>query len=158
MQHHGFGKHRQLGRAEFVLPVMADDQVLDRNPQIVGEIRHLPKLAMQHLQLDHHVSQQLALGGVSERARIREFADLADVVQERSRQQQVPVHQRIIAHRQVADTAQRDHVFEQAADEGVVQGFRRGGIAVAASDLRIGHEDLDQRPQMRLLDGGHELA
>ena len=158
MQHQGFGKHGQLGRAELVLPVMADDQVLDRDFQIVGEIRHLRKLAVQHLQLDHHVPEQLALGGVAERACIGEFANLADVVQERSGQQQVPVHQRIIARHQVADAAERNHVFEQAADECVVQGFRRWGIAVAASDLRIGHEGSHQRPQMRLLDAGHELA
>ena len=57
----------------------------------------------------------------------------------RAGQQQVAIHLRIVARRQVADREQRHHVIEQAADKGVMQRLGRGRILVggtnASSDM-----------------------
>ena len=49
-------------------------------------------------------------------------------------------------------------MIEQSADVGVVQGLGGGRVAVGGSDLRIGHESLHQRFQMRVLEAGDEIA
>jgi len=48
------------------------------------------------------VSEQLAAGGVRERTVVREFVNFSDVVQERSRKQQITIDLRIIAANQIA--------------------------------------------------------
>ena len=84
MKHEGFGKHGQLGRAELVLPVMADDQMLKQRLHLIRKARDLRNLSLQHFEFDNHVPQQLSARAVRERSRIRELVDLANVVQERT--------------------------------------------------------------------------
>ena len=47
-------------------------------------------------------------------------------------------------------------MIEQAADVGMMQGLGRGSVAVGGGDLRIGHEHLDQRLQVRILEDDDE--
>ena len=133
MQHQRFGKHGQLGRSEFVLAVMADDQVLDQGLELVGKVREQGEFRLQHLQLDDHVAEQLAAGGVGKRALVGEFVNLADVVQERAGQQQVAIDLRIVAAHQIAGAEQRNDVIEQAANEGVMQRLGRGRVAIGGA-------------------------
>ena len=64
-----------------------------------GKIRDMRDFLVQHLQLDDHVPEQLALGRVSERPGVGQLVDLADVVQEDAGEQQVAIDHRIVAHR-----------------------------------------------------------
>ena len=49
-------------------------------------------------------------------------------------------------------------MVEQSADVGVVQGLGSGSVPVGLRDLRIGHKGLDERFQMRVLQGGDKVA
>ena len=108
-------------------------------------------LRLQHLELNDHVSEQLAARGVGKRTVVGKFVNLADVVKKNAGQQQVAVDLRIISAHQVAGTKQRDYVVEQAADIGVMQGLGGGSIAIRSSDLRIRHEGLYQSLEIRIL-------
>ena len=121
-----------------------------------GKPGHLRQLGLQHFQFDDHVSQQLAARGVGKRAVVGQLVDLADVVKERAGEQQVAIDLRIVAAHQVAGVEKRDHVIEQTADESVMQGLGGGGVAVGFRDFRVGHEGLDQRLEMRILESGDE--
>ncbi len=152
MQHESFGEHGQLGRAEIVLAVMADDEVLDHDLEFVGEAGLQGELGLQHFQFDDHVAEQLALGGVGEGAVVGEFVNLADVVQKCAGEQKVAIDLGIVLAHQIAGTEQRDDVIEQSADVGVMQSLGGGGVAVGGGDFRIGHEGLDERLEMRILE------
>ena len=81
---------------------MTNDEVFDQRLEFAGEVRNLRDFGVHHFQLDHHVSEQLAAGGVRERTVVREFVNFSDVVQERSRKQQITIDLRIIAANQIA--------------------------------------------------------
>ena len=66
MQHESFREHREFGRAEVVLAVMADDEVLDHGLEFIGEAGLKSQLGLQHFQFDDQVAEKLALGGVGE--------------------------------------------------------------------------------------------
>ena len=137
---------------------MADDHVLDQDLQLAGKAGQMRELLVQHFQFDDHVSQQLALGGVRNRALIREFVQLSNVVQEGAAQQQVAVHLGIVAGGKVANGKQRDHVVEQPADKRVVQRLGRGRVLVRGDDRLVGHEFLEQRFQPAILEALDEFA
>ena len=81
---------------------MADNQVLNESLVLCRKIRHLGHFLLQHLQFNDHVPKQMAARGVSERAVVGQLVNLTDVVQERARQEKVPVnHFWIIAAHQV---------------------------------------------------------
>ena len=145
-----------FGRAEVILAVMADDEVLDHGFEFVGETGLQSKFGLQHFQFDDHVAEELALGGVGERAVVGELVNLADVVQKRAGEQEIAVDLRIVLAHQIAGAKQRNDVIEQAADVGVMQGLGSGSVAVGGGDFRIGHEGLNERLQMRILEGRDE--
>ena len=95
---------------------------------------------------------KLALGGVGERTVVGEFVNLADVVQKCAGEKQVAIDLRIVPAHQIAGTEQGDDVIEQAADIRMMQSLSGGRVAVSGGDLRVGHEGLDQRFQMRILE------
>ena len=71
VQQDGLTEHGELRRAELVLAVMTDDEVLDQSLQFAGKVRNLRNFGVHHFQLDHHVSKQLAAGGVREGTVVR---------------------------------------------------------------------------------------
>ena len=95
---------------------MADDQVLEQSLQFHGEVRQLRELGLKHLQLDDHVPQQLSARGIGKRAVVSQFLSFADVMQKRSRQQQIAIHLGIVLAHQLAGAKQRHDVVEQSAD------------------------------------------
>src|SRR5579862_729128 len=137
MEQQRFRKHRQLRRAEFILTVMADDQVLDQRLQLRRKIWLGRKLLLQHLQLYDHVAQKLATCGVSKRTMVTKFVNLADVVQERAGQQQVTIDLRVISSDQIAGPKQRHDMIEQSANVSMMQCLRRGSVSVSRCNLRI---------------------
>src|ERR1035437_7855619 len=136
---------------------MADDQMFEQSLQLGGKAGQLRELGLQHLQFDDHVAEQLAARGVGKRAVVGQFVNLADVMQKRSCQQQVAVDLWIVPAHQVAGAEQRHDVIEQSADVGMMKRLGRGGIAVALGDLRIRHEQFDQRLEVRILEGSDKL-
>src|SRR4029077_5995899 len=109
-------------------------------------------------QFDDHVAEQLAACAVGKRPVVGQFVNLADVVQERSRQEQIAVDLRIIPAEQIAGTKQRNHVIAQTADGGMVQGLGGGRDAVALGNFRIGQKQFHQRLQVRVLKGADEVS
>src|SRR6266850_1428513 len=136
---------------------MADDQVFEQSFEIAREIWQLRELSLQHLQFDDHVTEQLAARAVGERPVVSKLVNLADIVQERARQQQIPVDLRIIPGDQVAGTKQRNHVVEQSADESMVQRLGGGRDPIALCNFRVGQEQFDQRLQVSILEGSDEV-
>src|SRR5208337_5265721 len=96
--------------------------------------------------------------GVGKRAVVSKFLKLADVVQKRSRQQQVAVDLGIVAAEQIAGAEQGHDVIEQSADVGMMKRLGGGGVAVALGDLGVGHEQFHQRLQLRILERGDKLG
>src|SRR6202142_172294 len=151
MQHQGFGKHGQLGRTELVFPMMADNEVLNKNLEFLGKAGQLGKLGFEDFQFDDHVPEQLAACRVGEGAIIGELVNLADIVQKSAGKQQVTIDLRIVLAHQVAGTEKRDHVIEQSADISMVQSLGGGSIAVGFGNVGVSHEGFDQRPEMGVL-------
>ena len=110
------------------------------------------ELRLQHFQFDDHVAEQLAFGRVGERPVVGEFVNFPDVVQERTGEQEIAIDLGIVLAHQVAGAEQRDDMIEQPADVGVVQSLGGGRIAIGGSNFRIGHEGLDQRLEMVVLE------
>ena len=154
VQHQGFREHRQFGRAEVVLAVVTDDEVLDHRLEFVRESGLESELGLQHFQFNDHVAKKLTPGGIGERAVVGKFVNLADVVQKRSSKEEIAIDLGIVTAHQVAGTEQRDDVIEQTANVGVMQGLGRGSVAVGGRDFRIGHEGLDERLEMRIFERG----
>src|SRR5581483_10249985 len=102
VQHQRFREHGELGRSEVVLPVVADDQVLDHRLEFFGENGQRCELGLQHLQFDNHVAEKLPLRGVRKRPVISQLVDLAKVVKKGAGEQQIPVDLGIISLDQVA--------------------------------------------------------
>src|SRR5689334_24184980 len=46
-------------------------------------------------------------------------------------------------------------MIEQAADVGMMQGLCGGSVAIRRSDIRVGHERLNERLQVRILKAGN---
>src|SRR5262250_381580 len=122
--------------------MMADDEVFNHDLQLVREAWDFPNLLLQHLELDNHVSQQLSLGCVCDRALIGQLVNLADVMQESAGQQQIAIYLRIVAHREITNREQRHHVIQQSADVSVMQGLRGWSVLVGSSDSAISHKAL----------------
>src|SRR4029079_11665218 len=140
MQHQRFGEHGELGGSEFILPVMANDQVLDKRLHFEGKVRQRSQLLLQHLELDDHVPEQLSAAGVGERAIVGQFVNFADVMEERTGQQKVAIDLGIVARDQVAGAKQGNHVIEQTADIGVVKALGGGRVLVRVRNFAIRHE------------------
>src|SRR5215831_1876800 len=145
MEHQGLGKHRQFWRSEFVLPMMADDQMLHQSLEFAGEVRQLLQFRLQHFELDNHVPQQLTACGVGKRAIVGQLVDLAYDVEEGPGEQQVAINLGVIAANQVTGPEQRNDVIEEAANVGVMQALGCGSRTIRLRNLGVAHERLDQR-------------
>src|SRR5580700_8362054 len=96
MQQQRLGKHGQLGRAEFVLAVVADDEMFEHGLEFRRKAGYQGELGLQHLKFDHHVAEKLASRGVGEGAVVRQLMNLADVVQKSAGEEKVAIDLRII--------------------------------------------------------------
>ena len=82
--------------------------------------RLLLDLVAEHLDTHDQVADELALIGVGEGAVVAELVDLADVVEEDARQQEVAVELGVEVDDPVGDREDGDDVFEQPPVVGVV--------------------------------------
>src|SRR5882762_3312065 len=143
MQHQRFRKHGKLGRAEVILAVMTNNEMLQQRFEFVRKSWDESNLGVQHFQLDDHVAEQLAPGGVRKRAVVGEFVDLAEIVKERAAEQEVAINLGIVAAHQVAAAKQRDNVIEKPSNVGVMERLGGWGVAIGSGDFRVSHESLN---------------
>ncbi len=83
----GFANHGKFGRTEFVLAVMADQEMLDDGFQICGKTLDGIHGVGDGFQFHDDVAEELAFGGVADGAVVAEFVELADVVEDGDGQQ-----------------------------------------------------------------------
>ena len=102
VQHQRFGEHGQLGRAEIVLAMMADDQVLDSVFSDSGKSGTSGSLACSISSSMIMCPSNWPRVRVGERAVVGQLVDLADIVKERAGEQQIAIDLRIVAAHQVA--------------------------------------------------------
>lgn len=57
MQQQRFREQRHLGRTELELAMMADDHVLNQDPQLGWKIGHALELLVEHAQADDNVTE-----------------------------------------------------------------------------------------------------
>src|SRR4051812_28017153 len=153
MKRHGFQGHGQLGAAELVGAVVADDHVLEPQEEFAGkwfagQLLGPFNLVAQHLDAHDQVTYKLPQIGVGEGTIIRKFVDLADIVQENAGQEKVSIDFRIEIDDAIGNVEQGDHVLEQPALIGVVvlDPRRRGGEFT--DKFVIDQKALDQGPEV----------
>ncbi len=129
-----------------------------RSRSFRGKTGHLGQFVGHEPQSDLHVAQQLAFRGVAERALVTEFADLADVVQHHTGHQQIAVDPWVVQGHEVGQTAKREHVLQQPAEEGVVDALCRGRATVGLGDRVIPQDRLQQPAQMGIADAADDGA
>src|SRR5467141_3269442 len=74
----GFADHGELGGAEFVLAVMADEKMLDDRFQIGGETFDGVHGFRNGFKFHHAVAEELAFDGVADGAFVEELVELPD--------------------------------------------------------------------------------
>jgi hypothetical protein len=101
---------------------------------VVLELRREPResrrLLADHLRGHHQVADQPALVGVSEAVPGggRDLLHLPDVVQERSGDQQIAIHHRVVIGDTVRQLHHREDVLGEPSPIRVVNPFGRGGV------------------------------
>ncbi len=144
MEQQRFGKDRDLGRAVFQLPVVAQNHVFEQIAQLHREIGKRAELSGKHPDGDRDMAEQLALGGIAETALIAEFVNLADIVQHHAGDQQVQIDAGIMRRCRFRQPAKRQHMFQQAAAEGVMNGLGGRRDLVARRDIGIVKKRIEQ--------------
>ena len=85
----GFDRHRLDRRSVFERAVMRQDQVLEFRHELGGHARLIAHRVAQHADAQHDVADEIAFDRVVRGRFVRQFLQLADVVQERAGNQQV---------------------------------------------------------------------
>src|SRR6266571_2905322 len=147
-----FTNHGQLGRAEFVLAVMADEQMLDYGLEIRGETDGVHGFR-NGFEFHHDVAEELAFHGVGDGAVVAKLIEFANVVENCRCQEQINVKLRIMRGGLFREAAQTNDVFEQSAQIRVMHHLRGGSTLVLRSDFRIRDNSGDQFLQPGIGDG-----
>ncbi len=121
-----------LGGAEFVLAMVADEQVLDYRFERRGKIWDGVDGARNGFDFHHDVAEELAFGGVADGALVAEFVEFADVVKHSGGEEQIEIELGVVSGQLLGEAAEADDVFEQAADVGVMHDFGGGRALVSA--------------------------
>ena len=120
-----FGGHRQLRTAEFVRPMMRQDQVFESQRRFRGEwfaeqFLGLSDFGRQHFDGNHQVPEQLAFVGIAAAADEVQLADLAEIVQKDAGQKQAAIDPREEIVNPTGNLEHVDNMFEQPSLIGVV--------------------------------------
>src|SRR5581483_2924433 len=131
--------------------------MLDQRLQFGREPGQSFQLGLEHLQLDDHVTEQLPASGIGKGSVVSQFMNFADIVEKRSREEQVTINLRVIPAHQVAGAEERNNVIEQPTDVRVVQGLGRRSGSVRNRHLWIVHEGLNQAFQVWVFEAVNKL-
>src|SRR4051812_5716279 len=115
MKNNGFDRLRQLGRAEFIGTVMADQQVLHQQRQLRRKIRNRGNLLVDQLHFHDQMAQELARVGVIHRSLKGKLINFADVMKKATDQQQIDVDAAIVLDDFEDQLEQRERMLEQTA-------------------------------------------
>ncbi len=153
MEHKGFADHGELGGAEFVLAMMADEKMLNDDLQIRRKSFDGVHGLGNRFQFHNDVAEELAFDGVTDSAFIAKFVKLPDIMQNRGGQQQINVELGIMGSDLLCEAAQADDVFEQAAKISVVHDLRGGSALVTRGEAGIGNNSGHQLFEPGISDG-----
>jgi uncharacterized protein (DUF1015 family) len=144
----GVVEDRRLGRPRGVAVVMRRHGV-----QELGTDRRFEavRALLDHPQAEMDVPEQTALVGGPERRAAPELAHPPDIVQERSREDDVRAEALVQLRRLAHERGHADRVLEQAARVRVVR-LRRRQLAEPLPQRRVGREPADDRCQPRVGD------
>jgi hypothetical protein len=137
---------------------MADDHVFHQHAELGREIGKALQFIVQEPQANNNVAQQLTLGAVTEAAIVSEFGHLADIVQNRTRQQKIEVDITVVRGGDAAQIADREHMLNQAAQIRMVYVLGGGRNAIHASQRFVVQERLQQGAQVGILNAGDNTA
>ena len=91
VQNHPFEGFRALGRAEFILAVMREEQMFEQCGFLPGKGFNAANLGVEHLHPDHDMTEEFALIGVLKASQISKFLGFADIVEKRAGHQQLRI-------------------------------------------------------------------
>src|SRR6476620_281025 len=114
MKNNGFDRLRQLGRAEFIGAVMADQQMLHQQRQLRRKIRNCGNLLVDQLDFHHQMTQELTRVGVIHRPLKGELIDFAYVMKKAADQQEIDVDAAIVLDDFEDQLEQGERMLEQA--------------------------------------------
>src|ERR1700674_5043394 len=157
MKDHGFANHRKFWRAEFVLAVMADQNMLHHGFQRRRKSIDGVDGVGDGLELHHDVAEELTFGGVGDGAVVTKLVELPDVVKDRGGQQEIEVELRIMRGGLLRQAAEADDVLDQAAEIGVMHDLRGGCAFVACGDRGLGDDCDDEFFEPGILNRGGEF-
>jgi hypothetical protein len=163
MEGDGLKGHGEFGAAEFILAVMADDEVLEPQQQFrreffLGESFGLGDFVFDGADDHDDVADELAFVAVAEFAVVSELIDFAGVVQEGAEEEQIAVELGIERSDDAADFHQTDDVGQEAAAVGVVVFDSGGGGGELAHEVLVGQEALGQIPQMHVANAAKQFG
>src|SRR5258708_36872252 len=120
MKNHGLADHRKFWRTEFVLAVVAYEEMLHDGLQRGRKSFDGIDGFGNGLEFHHDVAEELTFGGIRDGTVVAKLAEFPDVVENRGRQQKMHVQLRIM----------RGDLFSQAADraDGVDENDETGVI------------------------------
>ena len=133
---------------------MAEHAVQQRQPALLIEAA---RALGEHPLPDREVAEQTSLLGQPDLGAIGELARAAEVVSQRSSQQQVGVQARMQLAELVRERRYRDRVLEQAAEVGVVAGTGAGRPAPLPPQRIIGEQRIEQLAVSAVVDLAREM-
>ena len=163
MERDRLGGHRELRAAELVGAVVADDHMFEPEPQLLRErrpreVRDPSELLAEDADPHDEVADELALVGVSKSLLIREFVELAEVVEEDPGEQEVAVEVGVEVGDPSRDLEHRGDVLQEATPVGVVVANPRGRGHELGHERLVDEEAIDQGAQVRVAEGAESLA
>src|ERR1700688_2519112 len=104
---------------------MTDQQMLDQS--LILDRESLDRIHSRGylLKTENNMAEQLPAIRVMNGAFVRQLIELSDVVQDRSRKQQINIQFTVMLSHQAAQITQADNVLKKAAQESVVHHLRR---------------------------------
>ncbi len=135
--------------------MVAQDHMFDQHPQLLRKRLELSNLFHQHPLRYADVPDHLPLQRVRERVLPAQLPYLPNVMQNRPRHQQLPVHLRIKRSRRPAHPHQRQHMLEQPTQPRMVQHLRRRSRLERRPDRRIIQKRKQQPLQIRIRKPAH---
>ena len=154
VQGHRLRRHRFDRRAELLLALVGQHQVLEQQPQVVGELGDRRAALAKEVAAEHDVADQAPLERVVVGRHRAQLAQLAEIVEEDAEQHQVAVELAVVAADGGRQLRHRHHVLEQAAAVGVMH--RLGGRMLAQLRTVGGERVGGQPPHRRAFDVGVE--
>src|SRR5215831_5486785 len=130
--------------------MVAQDHVYQQIAEVGGEVRDPTQLFLDHAYPNHDMTDELALGCISNAPCKRELADFAQIVQDYAGQKKIEIYVRIMSGGETRQMAHRKHVLDQAADPIVMHGLSRWRGPERRGNQFIPKDRFQQRLEMRV--------